>query len=84
MTAVAPARPHPKDSDDLLTSVRYWCGDKDADRVAALVEAGERVTAAFRAHGKAHGIVDDARTRQECEAAMLALDAALVACGETA
>ncbi len=42
-----------------------------------LLAAATRVTDAFKAHGKAVGIVDDNRTSQECEAVMLALDAAI-------
>ena len=49
-------------------------------RIAELIAAGNRVTAAFRAHGVASGVVDTAKTRNECEAAMLALDTALKAC----
>lgn len=37
-------------------------------------EAGKRVLEAFRAHGKAAGIVTDLRTRRECEAAILNLE----------
>ena len=47
-------------------------------RVERLAEAGRRVTAAFRAHGEASSFTRQAeRTRHECEAAMLSLDAAL-------
>lgn len=44
--------------------------------VAKLASAGKRVTAAFRAHGRTIA-PDGGKTRAECEAAMLALDAAL-------
>lgn len=45
-------------------------------RAERLEEAGRRVTAAFRAHGEATPFTREAeRTRHECEAAMLALDA---------
>ena len=51
---------------------------REKDRAERLAEAGRRVTAAFRAHGEASPFTRQAeRTRHECEAAMLALDAAL-------
>src|SRR5690606_34586964 len=49
---------------------------KHQQRAERLAEAGRRVTAAFRAHGS-NITPDGGRTRAECEAAMLALDAAL-------
>ena len=49
--------------------------DAQAERLAG---AGRRVTAAFRAHGEATPFTREGeRTRRECEAAMLALDALL-------
>ena len=45
--------------------------------VHELIEAGERVTAAFRSLGTARGVVTTAKAAAECEAAMLALDAAI-------
>lgn len=47
------------------------------DAAANLAHAGRRVTDAFRALGTARGALAESRARQECEAAMLALDAAL-------
>ena len=49
-----------------------------ADRAERLAEAGRRVTAAFRALGETTAWTRAAeQARYECEAAMLALDAAL-------
>ena len=45
--------------------------------VHGLIEAAERVTAAFRSLGTAHGVITIAKATAECEAAMLALDAAI-------
>lgn len=47
-----------------------------------LYEAGVRVIAAFEAHGKARGPLDEQiATRRECEAAMLALKSSLAKVG---
>lgn len=48
-----------------------------AGEVRELVEAGNRSIAAFEALGKAFGVIATARTRQECEAALVAQKAAL-------
>lgn len=46
-------------------------------RVSELEAAALRVTAAFRANGRANGVVESARSHQECEASLVALDALL-------
>ncbi len=42
-----------------------------------LLKAGKRVTNAFSVYGASKFFMDETRARQECEAAMLALDAAI-------
>lgn len=52
--------------------------NKNQRKAERLAEAGRRVTSAFRAHGEAHPFTrENERTRHECEAALIALDAAL-------
>lgn len=61
------------DLADYMQAANY-----EATRAERLSEAGRRVTAAFRAHGESVPFTREAdRTRHECEAAMIALDAAL-------
>ena len=49
--------------------------------VAELIEAGKRVTQAFRDLGASRSMSSDLLCRRECEAAMVAFDAALARCG---
>ena len=42
-----------------------------------LLEAAQRVTAAFRSLGESRSLIADFELHKECEAAMLALDAAI-------
>jgi hypothetical protein len=45
--------------------------------VAELLESAQRVTAAFRSLGEMRGVIPSVQRQHECEAAMLALDAAV-------
>lgn len=51
---------------------------KARDAVADLIEAGERLTAAFRALGESRDISTQVMRHRECESAMVSFDAALV------
>lgn len=63
----------------LLQDAPHEPSDEGArtDAIAGLIAAGNRVTTAFRSHGRSNGIVETIHTQRECEASMLALDAAL-------
>lgn len=69
------------DCDDPGEAVDVIRETRDA-RIATLEAAGKRVTDAFRAMGAAHGVIACNRARVECEASLVALDAALAKAGE--
>lgn len=59
---------------------KHWVriADSRAIQIARLEQAAKRVTDAFKAHGVSTPFTRESdRTRHECEAAMLALDAAM-------
>jgi hypothetical protein len=63
--------------DQLAGSPERFANARLIASAPTLLEAAQRVTAAFRSLGQSRSLIADFELHKECEAAMLALDAAI-------